>query len=54
VRQAGTLLVPSTLFDFGDSHIRWGLGRRPFQEGLSAIETYLLEMRQNASLENSS
>jgi aspartate/methionine/tyrosine aminotransferase len=54
VRQAGTLLVPSTLFDFGDSHIRWGLGRRNFQEGLTAIETYLLEMRQNASLENSS
>lgn len=41
VRQSGALLVPSTLFDFGDSHIRWGLGRRNFQKGLSVLDAYL-------------
>ncbi len=41
VRQSGALLVPSTLFDFGDNHVRWGLGRRGFQEGLAALDAYL-------------
>jgi aspartate/methionine/tyrosine aminotransferase len=41
VDQAGVLLVPSTLFDFGDAHIRWGLGRRTFPAGLAALDTYL-------------
>ena len=41
VRHSGVLLVPSTLFDFGDRHIRWGLGRRNFQEGLSVLDAYL-------------
>jgi aspartate/methionine/tyrosine aminotransferase len=52
VRQSGVLLVPSTLFDFGDSHIRWGLGRRHFQAGLSALETYLMEAQQTPPLKN--
>jgi aspartate/methionine/tyrosine aminotransferase len=43
LRQSGALLVPSTVFDFGDSHIRWGLGRRNFQEGLLALEDYLID-----------
>lgn len=43
VRQSGALLVPSTVFNFGDSHIRWGLGRRNFQEGLLALEDYLVD-----------
>jgi aspartate/methionine/tyrosine aminotransferase len=45
VRQSGALLVPSPLFDFGDSHIRWGLGRRDFQEGLSVLDAYLAGAR---------
>jgi aspartate/methionine/tyrosine aminotransferase len=45
VRQSGVLLVPSTLFDFGDSHIRWGLGRRDFQNGLSVLNAYLADAR---------
>ncbi len=38
---AGVLLVPSTLFDFGDRHIRWGLGRRNFPDGLSVLDDWL-------------
>jgi aspartate/methionine/tyrosine aminotransferase len=45
VRQSGVLLVPSTLFDFGDNHIRWGLGRRDFQNGLSVLNAYLADVR---------
>lgn len=35
------LLVPSPIFDFGDSHLRFGLGRRGFREGLPALEELL-------------
>jgi aspartate/methionine/tyrosine aminotransferase len=41
VDAGGVLLVPSTLFDFGDDHIRWGLGRRNFPAGLAALEAIL-------------
>jgi aspartate/methionine/tyrosine aminotransferase len=41
VRGSGAMLVPSTLFDFGDSHLRWGLGRLNFQEALSALDEHL-------------
>lgn len=41
VQESGVLLAPSTLFDFGDSHIRWGLGRRNFLDGLVALDAYL-------------
>jgi aspartate/methionine/tyrosine aminotransferase len=41
VRSSGVLLVPSTLFDFGDSHLRWGLGRLGFPEGLSVLDEHL-------------
>lgn len=41
VREAGVLLVPAALFDFGDSHLRFGLGRRNFGEGLAALGEYL-------------
>jgi aspartate/methionine/tyrosine aminotransferase len=41
VREAGVMLVPATTFDFGDSHIRFGLGRRNFAEGLGVLEGYL-------------
>ncbi len=41
VDRGGVLLVPSTLFDFGDSHTRWGLGRRNFPAGLAALEAAL-------------
>ena len=41
VRGSGVLLVPSSLFDFGDRHTRWGLGRLDFSEGLTALDEYL-------------
>jgi aspartate/methionine/tyrosine aminotransferase len=41
VLESGVLLVPSTLFDFGDSHLRWGLGRLNLREGLSVLDNHL-------------
>ncbi len=43
VQESGVLLVPATVFDFGDSHLRFGLGRRNFPEGLAALKAYLAE-----------
>lgn len=37
VNERGVLLVPSTVFDFGDSHLRFGMGRRNFPEGLAQL-----------------
>jgi aspartate/methionine/tyrosine aminotransferase len=39
--RAGVMIVPSTVFDFGDAHIRIGLGRKHFPLALSALEGYL-------------
>jgi aspartate/methionine/tyrosine aminotransferase len=41
VQESGVLLVPSTLFDFGNSHLRFGLGRRNFAKGLAVLAEYL-------------
>lgn len=43
VRGCGVLLAPATVFDFGDQHVRFGLGRRNFGEGLAVLEEYLAE-----------
>jgi len=37
----GIMIAPSALFDFGDEHIRLGLGRRGFGEALTALEGIL-------------
>ena len=37
----GIMIVPSTMFEFGDEHIRLGLGRRGFGEALEALEGIL-------------
>ena len=42
-QQRNVLLVPSGLFDFGDSHFRLGLGRSGFDKGLAALEPFLEE-----------
>jgi aspartate/methionine/tyrosine aminotransferase len=34
---AGVLLVPSTLFDHGDRHVRFGLGRAGVPAALAAL-----------------
>jgi aspartate/methionine/tyrosine aminotransferase len=36
----GVLLLPSTTYDYGDSHFRLGLGRDDFAEGLRILEEY--------------
>lgn len=46
VREQGILLVPSTVFDFGDNHVRFGLGRRNFPEGLTALQASLSPVGQ--------
>jgi aspartate/methionine/tyrosine aminotransferase len=49
VRGSGVMLVPSTLFDFGDSHLRWGLGRLNFREALSVLDEHLGTNLKNLS-----
>jgi aspartate/methionine/tyrosine aminotransferase len=41
VEEAGVVLVPSTVFDYGDAHVRFGLGRIAFGEGLEAFAAWL-------------
>ena len=43
VRGCGVLLAPSTVFDFGDQHVRFGLGRQNFGEGLAVLREYFYE-----------
>jgi aspartate/methionine/tyrosine aminotransferase len=40
-RGCGVMVVPSTMFDAGDEHIRLGLGRRGFPAALDALERFL-------------
>ncbi len=35
--ETGIMLLPSTVFDYGDRHVRLGFGRRAFAEGLDAF-----------------
>ncbi len=39
--EEGILLLPSSCLGYGDGHIRLGLGRRNFAEGLAQYEQYL-------------
>jgi aspartate/methionine/tyrosine aminotransferase len=39
--ESGVLLLPSTGLGFGDGHVRFGLGRHSFAEGLEQLERYL-------------
>jgi aspartate/methionine/tyrosine aminotransferase len=41
VEEASVMLLPSTVFDYGDSHVRVGLGRDAFDDGLAALESWL-------------
>jgi len=41
LRHTGIMLVPSTRFDCGDGHLRFGYGRRDFPEVLAELEDYL-------------
>jgi aspartate/methionine/tyrosine aminotransferase len=41
VNVTGVMAVPATVFDFGDAHLRFGLGRKNFPLALSALASYL-------------
>jgi aspartate/methionine/tyrosine aminotransferase len=41
LRDTGVLLLPSTVYDYGDEHFRLGLGRDDFQTGLCVLDAYL-------------
>lgn len=41
VAEAGVMLVPSTKFDAGDAHVRFGYGRANLPEALEALEGWL-------------
>jgi len=40
LRDTGVLLMPSTVYDYGDTHFRLGLGRDDFAEGLRVLDEY--------------
>jgi aspartate/methionine/tyrosine aminotransferase len=41
VEEAGIMLVPSTRFDYGDAHLRFGYGRADLPQALEELEAYL-------------
>ena len=40
-KRAGVLLLPSTIFDAGDEHVRFGYGRADLPQALGALEAFL-------------
>jgi hypothetical protein len=45
VEEAGVMVLPSTVFDFGDRHVRIGLGRENFPDALGNFERYVTDGR---------
>jgi aspartate/methionine/tyrosine aminotransferase len=43
--EAGVMLAPSTVFDYGERHLRIGVGRENFPEGLLALSAFLTSRR---------
>ena len=41
LEHTGVLLLPSTVYDYDDSHFRLGLGREDFGEGLAVLDEFL-------------
>lgn len=41
VADTGAMLLPSEVFGWGDEHVRFGLGRRGFAEGLEVFDRWL-------------
>jgi aspartate/methionine/tyrosine aminotransferase len=41
LRDTGVLLLPSTVYDYGESHFRMGLGRDDFGANLTVLDSYL-------------
>ena len=42
LERTGVLLLPSTVYGYGDSHFRLGLGREDFSAGLEVLDDYLV------------
>ncbi|MHA2104977.1 MAG: hypothetical protein ACW981_16230 [Candidatus Hodarchaeales archaeon] len=42
ITEKGILLLPSTVYDFGNQHFRIGYGRRNFNEVMKRFEEYLI------------
>ena len=43
IQEAGVLLLPASLYDFGDHHVRIGFGRQDFPRGLQRWRDYCRE-----------
>jgi len=43
INEAGIMLLPSTVYDYDDSHFRLGFGRQNMPEALAVLEKYLGE-----------
>ena len=41
-QSAEIMLLPSSVFEWGDSHVRFGFGRSGFPQALAALERYLI------------
>ncbi len=41
LEETGVLLLPSTVYGYGDAHFRLGLGRDDFREGLDVLDGFL-------------
>lgn len=48
-QQAGIMLVPSSAFEWGDGHIRFGFGRANFPEALEELERYLATEQKSSN-----
>lgn len=46
LQDTGVLLLPSTVYDYGDSHFRMGLGRDDFAANLAVLDAYLASRDQ--------
>jgi aspartate/methionine/tyrosine aminotransferase len=44
IRDTNIMLLPSTVYGYGDSHIRIGFGRENMEEALDRLEEYLLAL----------
>ena len=49
VAEAGVMLLPGTVFDYDDAHVRIGLGRASFREGLAVFEEWLAKRAGGAA-----
>ena len=43
--EADVMLAPSRVFDYGERHLRIGVGRENFPEGLLRLSTFLTSRR---------